>query len=212
MNSIFDGEQVSAVAEQLPNGGRFSEAIERIDHLNSADPNRVARDGVEMGYEFYFSCLLFAKVVSFCEEASEALLIAARSQHICRWEIPRANYPEGRAGYLKWRADLKCFHADKTASILTELEYSTEFIETVRTINLKKDLKGNPDSQAMEDALCLVFLESQFSDFRLKTTEEKMVTILQKTWVKMSEQGKNTALGLKLGEEEARLVGLALNG
>ena len=64
----------------------------------------------------------------------------------------------------------------------------------------------------MEDALCLVFLESQFSEFRLKTTEEKMVTILQKTWVKMSEQGKNTALGLKLGEEEARLVGLALNG
>lgn len=212
MNSIFEGEQVFAAAERLQNGGRFREAIERIDRLNSADPNRVTRDGIELGYEFYFSCLLFAKVVSFCEEASEALLIAARSQHICRWEIPRANYPKGRAGYLKWRADLKCFHADKTASILTELNYSTEFIETVRTINLKKDLKGNPESQAMEDALCLVFLESQFSEFRLKTTEEKMVSILQKTWAKMSEHGKSTALGLMLGEEEARLVGLALNG
>ena len=80
MSSIFDGKQVSAVAERLQNGGRFREAIERIDRLNRADPNRVTRDGIELGYEFYFSCLLFARVVSFCKEASEALLIAARSR------------------------------------------------------------------------------------------------------------------------------------
>ncbi len=212
MNSCSDKELVNQAASRLPERERFLKAIERIDRHNDRDPKRVSTDGVEMGYELFFSRLLFAKVVSFRKEASEALLIAARSQHICRWESPRADYPEGRAGYLKWRADLKYFHADKTASILAELDYSDDLIQSVRTINLKKDLKSNPDSQAMEDALCLVFLESQFPEFRLKTTEEKMVTILQKTWAKMSEPAKNAALALELGEEEARLVGLALNG
>ena len=64
----------------------------------------------------------------------------------------------------------------------------------------------------MEDVLCLVFLESQFADFRHKTTEEKMVSILRKTWGKMSDRGKEAASSLDLEEEEKRLIDLALGG
>jgi len=35
---------------------------------------------------------------------------------------------------------------------------------------------------------------------------------LRKTWGKMSERGKGVALSLPLGEEESRLVELALKG
>ena len=120
--------------------------------------------------------------------------------------------PEGRAGYLKWRSDLKRFHADKMAEVLESEGYERETMDRVRAINLKKDLRGNTEAQVTEDALCLVFLESQFAEFRLKTSEEKMVSILKKTWGKMSDRGRAAALSLSLGEEEARLIELALKG
>ena len=39
-------------------------------------------------------------------QAPETLQIAARGQHIERWILLRADYPEGRAGSLTWRPDL----------------------------------------------------------------------------------------------------------
>jgi len=208
----LDRERIAMAADRLSNGERFLSAIETIDQINEADPNRISVSGIEISYELHFSRLLFEKALHLREDASEALLLAARSQHICRWEMPRGDYPEGRAGYLRWRADLKRFHADRTASILSDLGYDEETIQSVRTINLKQDLKGNPECQTMEDALCLVFLEFQFPEFRRKTDDEKMVSILRKTWAKMSDQGRQAALGLKLGEDETRLVGMALEG
>ena len=212
MNSALDRKNVLQASERATNVVRFLRAIGRIDSLNNEDPKKVT-DGDELiGYELRFSRLLFAKVLSTRPEASEACLLAARGQHICRWESPRSDYPEGRAGYLKWRSDLKRFHADKTAQVLESEGYGLDTIDQARAINLKKDLKGNIEAQAVEDALCLVFLESQFAEFRHKTTEEKMVSILRKTWGKMSDRGKEAALCLQLGEEEQRLVELALYG
>ncbi|MCP5094775.1 MAG: DUF4202 domain-containing protein [Chloroflexi bacterium] len=52
---------------------------------------------------------------------SEALQIAARTLHIRRWEIPRESYPRNRTGYLKWRTNLKYFHANKTAEIMQDV-------------------------------------------------------------------------------------------
>ena len=91
-------------------------------------------------------------------------------------------------------------------------EYDSDTIERVRAINLKMDLKHNNEAQAMEDALCLVFLESQFAEFRRKTAEVKIVSILRKTWGKMSDRGKEAALSLDLEEEEERLINLVLRG
>ncbi len=212
MNEKTDWERVTAVAAGLESGDRFLDAIRRVDATNAEDPNRQESEGSSIGYELYFSRLLFAQTLELRPDASEALLIASRSQHIARWKMPRTDYPEGRAGYLKWRADLKVFHADETASILEAVGYERSTIDAVRAINLKKDLKKNADSQSIEDALCLVFLKDQFAAFRHKTSEEKMVRILQKTWAKMSPAAHEAALALDLGAEEARLVGLALEG
>lgn len=212
MTSETDLERIEKAAARLADAARFRKAIHSIDLLNDDDPKRVPEEGREIGYELYFSRLLFAKVLSLDSDASEALLLAARAQHVGRWKMPRSDFPMGRTGYLKWRSDLKRYHATVAAEVLEDAGYDSATIDHVRSINLKENLKSNPDAQTMEDALCLVFLEVQFWEFRLKTSEEKMISILRKTWGKMSERGHKAALALDLGEEESRLVGLALAG
>ena len=205
-----DLERIESAAARMADAVRFMKAIQSIDLLNDVDRKRVTDEGRDVGYELYFSRLLFAKTLSLNSVASEALLLAARAQHVSRWKMPRSDFPIGRAGYLKWRSDLKRYHATVAADVLGDAGYDKATIDQVRTINLKENLKSNPDAQTMEDALCLVFLEVQFSEFRLKTSEEKIISILRKTWGKMSDRGQKAALALELGEEEARLIGLAL--
>jgi hypothetical protein len=205
-----DLERIESAAARMADAVRFMKAIQSIDLLNDVDRKRVTDEGRDVGYELYFSRLLFAKTLSLNSVASEALLLAARAQHVSRWKMPRSDFSIGRAGYLKWRSDLKRYHATVAADVLGDAGYDKATIDQVRTINLKENLKSNPDAQTMEDALCLVFLEVQFSEFRLKTSEEKIISILRKTWGKMSDRGQKAALALELGEEEARLIGLAL--
>ena len=212
MISEMDLERIENAANRMAEATRFRKAIRSIDFLNDDDPKRVADEGRDIGYELYFSRLLFAKTLSLDNDASESLLLAARAQHVGRWKMPRSDFPMGRTGYLKWRSDLKRYHATVAAEVLEDAGYDSATIDHVRSINLKENLKSNPDAQTMEDALCLVFLEVQFSEFRLKTSEVKMISILRKTWGKMSGRGHKAALALDLGEEESRLVGLALAG
>src|SRR5438128_1907454 len=84
-------------------------------------------------------------LVRLAPDASEALLLAARSQHVCRWLIPRDNFPMTRAGYLKWRAELKTLHSRKSAEILKALDYPDDVIAAVQTLNLKRNFPENPD-------------------------------------------------------------------
>jgi len=161
---------------------RFEKAITAIDEANDEDPKRVQIDGRVLGYERHFSEALFAQVLKLDSNASEELLLAARGQHICRWKIPREDYPMDRPGYLKWRSDLKRFHASKVKEFLADTGYGEAFLERVESLNLKKGLKTDADCQALEDALCLVFLDLQFADFRERATEEKVISILRKTW------------------------------
>ena len=42
-------------------------------------------------------------------------------------------------------------------------------------MNAKQGLKTNPDVQAMEDALCLSFLEHEFSTFSAKHDDDKVL-------------------------------------
>lgn len=142
--------------------------------------------------------------------ASEALRLAARCQHLRRWEIPRDSYPAGRLGYLEWRKALGKFHADHAAAILTGVGYDSDVVERVRTINQKKALKLDPDVQTMEDALCLVFLEYEADEFARKHPPEKVVDILRKTWRKMSERGQREALALPMSDGLRDLVKRAL--
>ena len=151
-------------------------------------------------------------VLRLAPEASEPLLLAARSQHIRRWTVPRASYEMTRTGYLKWRADLKQFHAAQSAEILKEVGYDEETIRRVRDLNLKKLLGRDADCQVLEDALCLVTLQYQLTDLVAKTDPAKIVEILRKTWKKMSQTARDQALALAYSDLEKQLLEQALSG
>ena len=176
-------------------------ALRRFDEENARDPHQ---------YELRYAEWLSEWVRRLAPDASEALRLAARCQHLCRWEIPRSSYEMTRAGYLKWRAELKKFHATKSAGILTEAGYGSEMVERVQALNLKQNLGRDPEMQVLEDALCLVTLEHQLAELMAKHDEEKMIGILQKTWKKMSPAGHDAALGLKYTEAELGLIQKAL--
>jgi hypothetical protein len=186
---------------------KFTAAVARFDAENSRDPNSEAGQPRELLY----AERLTAWVLKLCPDAGEALRLAARCQHICRWQSPRENYPMTRAGYLKWRADLKKFHAEKSGTILREVGYDEATVARVQDLNLKKNFPADAEVRVLEDALCLVFLEFQLAALAAKSDDEKMVNALRKSWEKMTEAGRAEALKLNYGENEKRLLSLALN-
>lgn len=187
-----------------PNSALFEAAIRRFDEENARDPNSMTVDGEAVPYELFYARKLTEWVERLCPEASEPLLLAARCQHLCRWAIPRSSYPEGRAGYLKWRADLKEFHARKAAEILSEVGYDEGIIAKVRALNLKET--KDSEAQTLEDALCLVTLRYQLTDLMKKVEPGKMPGILLKTWKKMSPAAREEALQLPFSMEERALL------
>ena len=177
--------------------------MERFDAANAQDPR-----GVELPY----AQRLNAWVERLAPNASEELRLAARAQHICRWLIPRESHPPGRIGYLKWREDLKQFHARKAGEILRQLGYEETTVARVQDLIRKRNFPRNPEGRVLEDALCLVFLETQFAETTAKTGDEKMLGILQKTWRKMTPQAREIALTLPMSTGQRTLVEKALAG
>ena len=192
--------------------GRFLEALRRFDEANSHDPNTVLADGVSQPRELVYSKWLSNWVTQLSPDASEALRLAARCQHLCRWEIPRDSYPMTRPGYLQWRAELKKFHAGKSGEILRASGYDDTTIRRVQELNLKANFPKDPEVCVLEDALCLVFLEHQFADLAAKTDDDKMINALQKSWKKMTPAGHTEALKLSYGPREKALLDSALGG
>ena len=189
---------------------RFDTSIRRFDEENSRDPNTELLDGVARPREWVYAQWLTGWVHRLCPDASEELRLAARCQHLCRWTIPRDSYPMTRAGYLKWREDLKKFHAQRAGEILREVGYDENVIERVQALNLKKNFPRDPESRILEDALCLVFLEHQLADLAAKTSEDKVITAVRKSWQKMSPAGQAEALKLPFGPREKALLERAL--
>jgi hypothetical protein len=175
---------------------RFALAIAAFDRENARDPSLEVVAGAARPRELVQAERLSAWVTRLAPDASEALRLAARCQHLRRWEIARSEYPQGRAGYLQWRTRLGRFHAEQSAKILTELGYDAETIAAVGRINAKVGLRSDPDVQTMEDALCLSFLEHELAAFCDKHPDDKLIEILQKSWKKMSERGRSAALAL----------------
>jgi len=185
---------------------RFSEAIRRFDEENGRDPHLLVVDGVTQPHELLYARRLTEWVLRLQPNASKPLLLAARSQHICRWLVPRSSYEMTRAGYLRWRNDLKHLHAKKSAEILREVGYDEATIARVVELNLKKGLGHDQECQVLEDALCLVTLQYQLADLMEKTDPDKMVGILRKTWKKMSDVARAHALALPFTEAESALL------
>ena len=193
------------------NVNRFQNALQRIDAANAKDPNKVVIDDTIVAKELLYSDRMLNRLMDFAPDASEAIQMAAKGQHICRWEIARNTYPMDRVGYLKWREALKKFHASKNTSILKEVGYENAFIDRVCFLIEKKLLKKDAETQLLEDVICLVFLEYYLEEFILKHDTEKLKNIIIKTWNKMSEKGQKTALTLSFSTASLQLIKEALD-
>ena len=191
---------------------RFDQAIQEFDAAHREDPRSILVDDQEVPWSLLYHQRMTHWLKHLAPDASEPLLLAARCQHIRRWTIPRSDYPMDRSGYKRWRKRLAQFHADQAAEILTRIGYDPATIDRLGDLLKKFRLKLDPEVQLFEDAICLVFLENEFSDFAQKHDEDKLVTILQKTWTKMSSQGHQAARELvkQLDPETRRLVEKAL--
>lgn len=189
---------------------RFQQALQRFDEANAQDPNLETAEGQPSPRELLYARRLSDWVIRLAPDASEALRLAARCQHLRRWEVPRDTYPTDRAGYLRWRRDLRQFHARLSAEILADVGYDTPLIDRVRSLNLKENLGQDPELQILEDALCLVFLQFQFADLATRTDEQKLVNAVRKSWAKMSAAGHAAALSLSYGPTEQRILNQAL--
>jgi hypothetical protein len=189
---------------------RFATAIRRFDEENSRDPNYHWEHGKPVPRELIYSQWLTQWVLRLKPDASEPLLLAARAAHLRRWSIARSSYPATRPGYLKWRGDLKRFHAQAAAAILQEVGYGQETIEHVKALIAKSAFPQDPDSRTLEDALCLVFLEHQFAELAQKSTDEKLINALRKTWQKMTAPAQAVALTLQYDPHQNNLLRRAL--
>jgi hypothetical protein len=190
---------------------KLDNTLAAFDKANTQDPNLELFNGDQHPKEWIYAQRMSQQLQKFCPEASEALQLAARSQHICRWKIPRSDYPMDRQGYKKWRLDLAQMHGEIAGEIMEEQGYAQDMIARVKDLLLKRSLKKDTEVQTLEDVICLVFLEFYLEDFALKHDEAKLIDIIRKTWNKMSSLGHTAALALPLSTSMLNLVTKALN-
>jgi hypothetical protein len=188
----------------------YAEARQLIDVAHSGDPKRLDGRPAELVY----ADRMETWVVRLEPHASELLRLAARCQHLERWNVPRDSYPADRAGYLAWRKSLYKKQANRCRELLVQAGVSSQEAEDAATWVSKTGLQTNPHTQLLEDAACLVFLENEISDFVTQHTEylrEKFITIIEKTWRKMSPAARVSALSLNLPPAVADLAKEAIN-
>jgi hypothetical protein len=189
---------------------RLAAALIAIDAANADDPNVITVDGVARPKELAHAELMTHWVRTLDPGCSEEQLLAARAHHLRRWTIPRASYPEGRSGYLKWRTALKRQHAADVGAILRQAGYDDDSVARVQAIVAKRGLGHDHAVQVHEDALCLVFLETQLDELAGRMGDDKTVDILQKTAKKMSPAALDAARALRFSPSEAALLDRAL--
>ena len=182
-------------------------ALAAIDAVHAEDPEK---DVGGRPRELVYAERMSAWLDRLSPQASESLRLATRCQHLRRWAIPRASYPQGKVGYLRWRKDESLAHATLAGEILRHAGYDAQAIGRVQSLVKKERIKHDPEAQALEDATCLVFLEHELAPFAAKHPDDKVIDILRKTWPKMSAQGQQAALGLTLPAPLRALVETAL--
>ena len=200
------------MAETTTSKSRFAAAIAAFDAANGEDPNLVEHDGDAVPKELLYGRRMTGWLIRLAPDASEALRLAVRAQHIRRWESPRGDYPKDRAGYLEWRADLARFHARVAGEILESAGYDAATTARVEALLRKQRLKRDPEVQTLEDVACLVFLDNYLADFATRHDRAKVIGVLRKTWTKMSPAGHQAARGLDLDEAARALLDEALAG
>ncbi|MDP1593507.1 MAG: DUF4202 domain-containing protein [Gallionella sp.] len=190
----------------------YQAALAAFDRANAEDPNMEMSEGREYPKELLYALRMTEMQERYAPEASEAVKLAVRAQHIQRWKSPRNAYPMDRTGYLQWRTGLYKFHAETAGELMKQAGYDDEMIARVRTTISKKGLKINAETQLMEDVADLVFIEYYmigFASAHPEYDEEKWIQIIKKTWQKMSPRAHEFALSGKLNLPQA-LVPLIL--
>jgi hypothetical protein len=191
---------------------RYQKAIAAFDNANAQDPNKEMSGGKEFPKELLYAQRMTEMQERFAPDASEAVKLACRAQHIQRWKSPRSDYPMDKKGYMLWRTNLYKFHAETAGALMKEAGYDDEMISRVKAIVAKKDLKTNPETQLMEDIVDLCFIEHymlHFAEMKPDYDEAKWILIIKKTWDKMSASAHDFALAGKIKLPEA-LVPLIL--
>lgn len=196
----------------MPSETGFEAALTAIDAVHATDPKRVTCEGRSVPYAPVYAEAMTRWLRRLDPTASEALQLAVRAQHIGRWTIPRDRYPAGTAGYYRWRRDLARFHADTVGRILAEAGYDRAVIDRVGALVRKEGLGRDPETQLLEDAACLAFLELEFEDFSRRHPDDQVVDILKKTWRKMGPRGRSLARELTgtLAPDRRQLVARAV--
>jgi hypothetical protein len=191
-------------------GPGLDAALAAIDAANAADPNTIELRGQVRPKEQAHAELMTAWVRRLDPGADDAQLIAARAHHLRRWSLPRSSYPEGRAGYLRWRTALRKQHAAELAQLLEPLGVDPSVVARAQQIIAKVGLGTDPEVQTHEDALCLVFLETQLAALVDDQGDEKMVDVIAKTAAKMSPTALALVADLPIREHDRRLITEAL--
>jgi hypothetical protein len=190
----------------------YEAVIAAFDQANAEDPHQEMVGGKAFPKELLYAQRMTEMQERYAPEASEAVKLAVRAQHIQRWKVPRSNYAMDKPGYMLWRTGLYKFHAETAGSLMQQAGYDEAMIARVKTIVGKKELKTNPETQMMEDVVDLVFIEHYmlaFAGQHAEYDEDKWIIIIQKTWNKMSERAHQFALSGKIKLPEA-LVPLIL--
>ena len=193
---------------------RFERAIAAIDAANADDPFTLTIDGAALPKEQTHAEMMTGWVSELDPQASEELLLAARAHHIRRWMIPRSTFPAGRSAYLRWRRALHSVHAELTAAILEECGYARRSVERVAALVAKADLlqAGDSDAQTQEDALSLVFLDTQLEPLLDDLDDRQLRRALGRTWRKMSPNGQAAARRLTLSQRTVEALTRLVDG
>ena len=186
---------------------RFERAIALFDAANAEDPNQDEGQPKELLYAIRMSEMLNR----FAPDASEAVKLAVRAQHIKRWTVPRGSYPMTKDGYYAWRTGLYKFHAETAGELMRQAGYDEAMIGRVKAAVGKRGLKINPETQLLEDVTDLVFIEHYmlaFAGSKPDYDEGRWLVIIRKTWNKMSEAAHQFALSgaIKLPEPLMPLI------
>jgi hypothetical protein len=192
--------------------GRFAAAIGAIDAANAADPTRIMVRGTDEPLALIHGRLAAEWVLALHADAPDEWVIAARAHHLRRWELPRGEYPDGKAGYLRWRRDQKQRHAVDVAALLAAAGYDDDEIGRVQAL-VRRDglMTGDPGAQAVEDAACLVFIETQLADIADRLDHDHIVDVIRKTARKMSPEALAAAATIPLAPAERDLLTTALS-
>ncbi len=177
-------------------------AIAAIDTDNEQDPNRVA--GAARARLEGERAMHWVQVLA--PDSPDELLLAARAHHIRRWSIPRSSYPDGRRGYLRWRRDLKEVHAEAVADKVGANGFDAAAVARVQDLVRKVGLGSDPETQVLEDAICLTFLEVQYEELAARLDDDHMVRVLEKTLAKMSPAGREAASSVAVSEHGQALL------